>query len=114
MGNHDAGRAMGIAAAMWWQACNTYVPTKDEALAVLNEICMPHQTCDAEFELTDPKRPGCVHPDYDDYRLPHAPLGRLIAVAFEATPAEIAAFSDVDLLWWEGPVTRFKQYFDFY
>ena len=83
MGNHAAGKAMGIAADA---VLKSHYPRNffdaGFALSILDDICEPWRGCDAEFEAEDPKRPGHINPEYtfhDDF---NAPLGKLIAAAF--------------------------------
>lgn len=45
----------------------------------------------------------------DAMRDPGSPIGRLIAIAFEATPEEVM---DIDGAWCEGPVSRFRDRYD--
>lgn len=77
MGNHTAGKAMGLAAASALK--NRSGRT---ALEILDEICEPWRGCDAEFEMEDPANPGYVHPEIGNYNDPDGPLGILIAEAF--------------------------------
>ena len=79
MGNHDVGHAMQRLAE---EAVRN---RKDEsAIDILDRICNPFRNTDAEFEASDPERPGYVHPEFDDSRLPHpkAALGMLMVEAF--------------------------------
>lgn len=80
MGNHVAGRAIGLAAE---HAVMTRQPG-ETAIAILDRICERFRGCDAEFESEDPENPGKVHPEFDDYRDPHpkAALGMLMLEAF--------------------------------
>lgn len=82
MGNHDAGRAMGHAAEAAKLASDTWPPSKEKALALLDKICNPWRGCDAEFEAKDPDNPRNVHPVESDYKYPPHALGELLAVAF--------------------------------
>lgn len=80
MGNHTAGDAMGRAAQI---AIAKREPGRT-ALTILDELCEPYRGCDAEFESSDPTRPGHVHPDFDSWCDPHpgAGLGMLMVEAF--------------------------------
>lgn len=80
MGNHVAGRAIGLAAE---HARLTRKPG-DTAIELLDRVCARYRGADAEFEAEDPNHPDQVHPDYDDYTDPHpgAALGMLMVEAF--------------------------------
>lgn len=80
MGNHDAGHAMGIAAEALLKVKKKW--TQKEALKALDSICKEWSECDAEFEASDPKKPGHIHPEYTFYTDPKGPLGKLIIIAF--------------------------------
>jgi hypothetical protein len=114
MGNHDAGRAMGRAAEMWWLGRDDIPPTSSaEALRVLDTICEPYRGSDAEFEaaFTGSEAAG----NYNDYRDPDAPLGRLMIVAFEVSPNVVASIDEEeDNRWYEEVVVKFKDRYDFY
>ena len=121
MGNHDAGKAMGLAAVAWWEARGDQPePTKEEAIYALDTICKPWVSCDAEFEAEDPNKLGYVHPVYDYYTDPTngAPLGRLINIAFGATPEQIADYDSASDNagddWYDNVYTPFKKRYDFY
>lgn len=88
MGNHQAGRAMGLTA----EAAVAGRKPGQTALEILDWICRPYHGCDAEFEASDPDRPGCVHPRFGDYTSPHpeAALGMLMLEAFAPVPLEDA------------------------
>jgi hypothetical protein len=120
MGNHQAGRAMGVAAEMWWRMREERRlpdPDKTEALEALDLICSGYRGCDAEFEAADPNRPGLIHPVYHHYDQPDGPLGKFIVIAFEATPEQVAAYfsNDAQLidLWYDGPHKAFDTRYDF-
>lgn len=114
MGNHDAGHAMELSARMWWKGRgNSKSPTKDEALTVLDDICDAYRGCDAEFEGTDPRRVDSVNPDYDYSTDPEGPIGKLIAIAFDAQPNEMALEDCDDCPWHDGPEKRFRKRYDF-
>ncbi len=80
MGNHAAGKAIGLAA----EEAVRGRKENESALEILDRICRPWQGADAEFEAEDPNRPEYVHPEFDDYRDPHpgAALGMLLVEAF--------------------------------
>lgn len=69
MGNHQAGKAMGLTAVAL--LANR---TNQTALELLDIICTPYRGCDAEFESEDPANPGSTHPDYHDYTSPDGPV----------------------------------------
>jgi hypothetical protein len=110
---------MGHAAEAWWairEAKKQTDPSKDEALAALDMICNPHRNCDAEFEADDPNNPSLIHPVYECYTEPKGPIGRLIVIAFEATPEQIAAYETEENieLWFDGPYQLFDKRYNFY
>lgn len=114
MGDHRIGEAMQHAATAWWASRST-TPTKDEALAALDAICGPYRGRDAEFEATDPEHPGSVHLDYEEPTDPEGPIGRLIAIAFNATPEEMSLGDEDECPWLDGvgtvdagPYARFR------
>jgi hypothetical protein len=78
MGNHTAGRSMGLAA----EKALAIRAQGQAALALLDMICEPYRGCDAEFEAEDPNQRGRLHPDYTYYTDPKGPLGRLMSEAF--------------------------------
>jgi hypothetical protein len=88
MGNHVAGKAMGLAAQL---ALSLRQPDAASALEILDSICEPYRGCDAEFEAEDPKRPGHAHLEFSNYTDPHplAALGMLMVEAF--APKGLAA-----------------------
>jgi hypothetical protein len=107
MGNHDVGRAMASAAEVFWLAMGDTKPTKEQALAALDKMGERWRGADAEF---------------DDELHEVTPLSRLVAIAFDATPEEIADLDgtrdfgrveDAGELWYDGPVTRFRKHFEF-
>ena len=111
MGDHRIGKAMRDAANIWWGSHPT--PTQQDALAALDTICGPYRKRDAEFESEDPKRPGYIHPDYDQDTDPDGPIGRLIAIAFDAKPDEMS-LGDADTYpWYDGPFSRFNKRYEF-
>ena len=113
MGNHDAGKAMGVAAEVWalTRPISARV-SKEEASLVLDMICKPWKGCDAEFEAENQER----YAFYTDF---NAPLGRLIAAVF--APGQSFKLNknarDEDPVWleWEEMVLPgFKERYDFY
>lgn len=114
MGDHVIGTAMGRAARLYWQTRGDQPrPSQNEALSVLDEICGPYRKRDAEFESEDPANPTRTHPDYDRFTDPEGPLGRLIAIAFDATPEEMVIETEHACPWLDGPETRFDQRYGF-
>ena len=114
MGDHHIGRDMEAKAGLWWAGRpDGFRPTKAEAMDALDRICGPHRDRDAEFESTDPDDPGAIHPDYEMSTDPDGPIGRLIAVAFDAQPGEVDLGDDDDCPWFDGPYTRFSDQFGF-
>ncbi len=94
MGNHDVGRALVAGSKGFWAGRKDGLVTKDEALTVLDAMAEDFRGADAEF---------------DDNDIPDSPLGRLVAIAFDATEEEI---TDGDA-WYEGPWTRFSDRYGF-
>ena len=113
MGDHHIGRTMADWAALWWESHAATPPSPAQALATLDAICSSYRGRDAEFESQDPANPTQIHPDYDEDTDPQAPLGRLIAIAFEATPAELAPDTDDAAPWQDGPLKRFVARYGF-
>ena len=100
MGNHDIGRTMAAAAEVFWLMVPPE-PTKDQALAALEAAGEPFRGGDAEFD--DELRDGVS-----------TPLGRLVALAFDATPEELSRPGNEDENpWYDGPYSRFREHFDF-
>lgn len=106
MGNHDVGRAMAGAAEGFW-AGNGEVPvSREKALAVLDAAAKRYIGADAEF---------------DDELNEETPLSRLVAIAFDATPDQIADLKgeypcedgDSGMLWYEGPEKAFRARYKF-
>lgn len=102
MGNHNVGRAMASAAKVFWlaQPENGPQPTKEKALEVLDAAAEDFYGSDAEF---------------DDHLHPETPLGRLVAIAFEATPEELIDEEDENYNnpWYDGPESRLRQRYRF-
>ena len=121
MGNHSAGKAMGIAAAAVFKAqpqADT-VFEQSFALAILDTICEPWRGCDAEFEAEDPKRPGQMHPQYISHTDFQAPLGKLIAAAFSpgrkwalVNPPSQTEEDPSREEWYKGPYKQFHDRYD--
>lgn len=106
MGNHNVGRAMATGAAAIMKVFGDHpIPrqlTVAEALSALDVLAEPWRGADAEF---------------DDELSEETPLSLLVAVAFEATPAELADLrgesEDEGELWYKGPCTRFRERYKF-
>lgn len=99
MGNHSVGEAFAAAAEVFWLVQGTATPSKDVTLAALDVVGERFRGADAEF---------------DDYLRPDEPLGRMVAIAFDATPEEIADEETEDESpWYEGPETRFRERYGF-
>lgn len=107
MGNHDVGRAMASAAEGFWAGNGDAPVTKEKALAVLDAAAKRWIGADAEF---------------DDELISETPLSRLVAIAFDATPDEVADLrgefdggrvEDHGELWYDGPYKRFRQRYKF-
>ncbi len=107
MGNHDVGRAFAASAKVFWLAMGNNKPTKEQALAALDAVGEEYRGADAEF---------------DDELHEVTPLSRLVAIAFDATPDEMADLDgsrdfgrveDAGELWYDGPVTRFRKRYRF-
>lgn len=106
MGNHDVGRALASAAEAFWEAVGDTPVTQEKALAALDKVAERWRGADAEF---------------DDELNEETPLSRLVAIAFDATPDEIADLkgeypcdeSDVGMLWYEGAERRFRDRYEF-
>ena len=96
---------MAGAAEVYWLAMGGKEPTQAEALNALDCAGDRYRGADAEF---------------DDELNEWTPLSRLVAVAFAATPEEIADLKgetpdddDRGMLWYEGPEKRFREHFRF-
>lgn len=104
MGNHDVGRAMASAAEGFWAGNGDAPVAKEKALAVLDAAAKRWIGADAEF---------------DDELHEETPLSRLVAIAFDATPEELADLKgelpgdDCGEVWYDGPVTRFSERYKF-
>ncbi|TLX17129.1 hypothetical protein [Rhizobium sp. MHM7A] len=110
MGNHDVGRGMAAAARAFWIGNGDAEVSPEKAMAALDAAAEDYIGADAEF---------------DDEMSGYTPLSRLVAIAFEATPEELAdlkgerevAEDDEDdeegLLWYDGPYARFSDRYKF-
>lgn len=106
MGNHEVGRGMSAAARVFWLVNGDKPVTKELALAAINEAGNDYEGADAEF---------------DDELSEVTDLSRLVAIAFDATPDELADLAgeypchedDVGMLWHDGPYARFRKHFSF-
>lgn len=103
MGNHDVGRAMAGAAEAFFIGNDEALVSKERAMAVLDAAAKNFHGADAEF---------------DDEFHGETPLSRLVAIAFDASPEEIASRDDPDEddggeKWYAGPYTRFKNRYRF-
>lgn len=120
MGNHEVGKAMGRMAEMALK-----MRTSQTALELLDEICEPYRSADAEFEAEDPNNPGHTHPEYCRYTDPKGPLGILIQEAFDPTDdwitlqRKIVETGNQDLIdgffesWGNGPERLFNARYEF-
>jgi hypothetical protein len=110
MGNHAAGKAMGLASELAIK-----MRTDQTAIELLDKICLPYKGCDAEFEAEDPLRPGYISPEYDAYTDPNGPLGLLITEAFGESNHDYCAewLEDEIDSWWDGPYSQFNQRYSF-
>jgi hypothetical protein len=98
MGNHDVGRAMHAAAQAYRLGLGGKNPSKDEALAMLDQAADLFRGADAEF---------------DDYLRPGEPLWQLVTIAFGPwTDADQAADHDGEK-WFDGPYSQFRARYRF-
>lgn len=97
MGNHDVGRAFAAAADVFWLMEPPGGPSKQTTLAALAAIGERYRGADAEFD--------------DELADGTTPLGRMVAIAFDATPEELTPGDDD--AWYDGPYLRFRGHFDF-
>ena len=107
MGNHNVGRAMATAAKVFWIANGDAEVTPKMAMDVLDAAGEDFIGADAEF---------------DDEMITWTPLSHLVAIAFGATPQEVAAlkgeleqdaFDGAIDAWYEGTCSRFRAHFKF-
>jgi hypothetical protein len=112
MGNHEIGRGLAAGARGFWAAWTIGRkdgdnPTKAQAIAALDAIVGPKEESDYR---------NCRDAEFNEEFDAENPLCRLVEIAFEATPAEIAsrdiAEDDGDA-WYEGPETRFRNRYGF-
>lgn len=97
---------MAAAARTFWIAIGDGEPTREKALAALDAAAEEYRGADAEF---------------DDELNEETPLSRLVALAFDATPDEVADLKgeyvcddeDVGVLWYMGPLKRFRERYEF-
>lgn len=102
MGNHDVGRAFAAAADVFWgMVPDGVVPSKAATLKSLEAVGNRYRGADAEFD--------------DELFDSTTPLGRMVAIAFDAAPEELSPEEDADYNcpWYDGPITRFSKHFDF-
>lgn len=93
MGNSVVARAFSGIAEMFWQLVPAEPPPgKDVVLRALDAIGKRFSGADADSG--------------DDWHDPSSSLGRMVAIAFDATPDEIAS-EDGDA-WFDGPLKRFR------
>lgn len=104
MGNHDVGRGMTAAARAFWAGNGDAAVSPEKALAVLDAAAEDYIGADAEF---------------DDAMTTDGPLTRLVVIAFEATPEQVAGLKDGfddDAewdSWYEGPYAKFSARYKF-
>jgi hypothetical protein len=94
MGNHDVGRALAGAAEGFWDGREK--ATKEQALSFLDKVAERWRGADAEFddELIDGTSTA---------------LGRLVALAFDASAAELSSWD----AWCDGPYQKFRARYEF-
>ena len=104
MGYFAQGDAIVAGAEAYWRGRGGMpAPARKDALAALVGIVGPVVRRTGNYEMRD-----------EDAETSSSPLGRLIAIAFDATPAEMddtldeACESPFDV----GPLQRFQQHFD--
>ena len=99
MGNHSVGRAFSAAAKGFIKIRKGAEISKEEALAFLDGVGEEFRGADAEF---------------DDEFCDDTPLKKLVGIAFDATPEEIADVeTDYCSPFYEGPYTRFRTRYNF-
>ncbi len=100
MGNHDVGRAFASSADVFWSMVpDGTTPTKEVVLRALEAVGERYRGADAEFD--------------DELFDWTTPLGRMVAIAFDATPEEMVFETDKECPWYDGPETRFRRHFNF-
>ena len=104
MGYFIEGEAICAAAKAYWLGRQGKPdPSKEEALAALKLVtaCVD---CTGTYELNN-----------EDDRNSDSPLGRLIAIAFDATDEEKLPLTEDDYeddnSWYDGPLERFHEHF---
>jgi hypothetical protein len=102
MGNHDVGQAFAAAADLFWCVIpEGTTPSKELTLKALEAVGERFRGSDAEF---------------DDEMADHTtPLGRMVAIAFDATPEEMTdeeSDGEYGEAWYNGPLSRFSAYFE--
>lgn len=115
MGNNYAGKAMG-------QTAEIILRNRPDrsALSLLDQICEKWRDCDVVFKSECHIHTDRVHPDYDDYTIPGAPLGILIAEAFGAANRNyVVEYREggkdwLDKEWRRGPYKIFRKRYKFY
>lgn len=99
MGNHDVGRALSAGAKGFWAGAGNRIVQQPEALAVLDSLAEDFRGADAEF---------------DDEFFGETPLSKLVAIAFDATPEQLASRddpeSDYGEAWYECQEKFSKRY----
>ena len=108
MGDREVGEVMGFAAKMWWIGRGDIPPASpDEAFKILDMICDRFRSYRVSFAVDDL--------DYLDYRDPNAPLGRLLAVAFEIPPeaVEQTLIGSDDAIWFHQVECQFAERYNF-
>ena len=111
MGNHQAGRAMGLTAKALLST-----RTNQTSIELLDIVCEPYRGCDAEFE-------GQQGDKFVRYTDPDGPIGELIVEAFGGGLdwiGKLKANTDLDVFfdeWWvgmdDGPYGKFRKRYDF-
>lgn len=100
MGNHNIGRAFAGAAEVFWiMVPEGETPTKELTLRALEAVGEYYRRADAEFD--------------DELIDWTTPLGRMVAIAFDATTDEMQEETDDASPWRDGPERRFRKHFDF-
>lgn len=102
MGNHNVGETFEVAAEVFWlMVPDGTTPDKALVLKALEIVGEPYRGADAEF---------------DDALVDHTtPLGRMVAIAFDATEEEMGDPEDDESaeIWFDGPYARFREHFEF-
>jgi hypothetical protein len=98
MGNHNVGRAFASCADVFWGIIPEGTATQAQALKALETVGNRYRGADAEFD--------------DELFDQNTPLGQMVALAFDAKPEELEDYDDGEA-WYNGPITRFRQHFQF-